>query len=437
MKNILIKSKYFVLAVFAVLAISSCVDLEFDEPIAGGICSSDAVVNLTIAELKAMHTMGSEEDITDSLIISGIVVGDDAAGNFYKKLVIQDETAGIEVYFGTTDLANTYPRGTEVFINCKGLTLEDYNGVTQIGVIEQGVINDFICKGSTGLEVQAKEVEIADLTESDISTLVKLNNVQFVNNSVNTSYADPVGLSSINHTIESCDGGPVILLRTSGFSDFAGFLTPAGSGSITAVYSVFGDDQQLYINDTDDVEFTQDRCNDENTVTDSVDENFDVNAANNEDISIDGWRSEVVKGTRKWRGKEFDDNVYAQATAFGDSAEEMETWLIAPGVSLDNQMILNFDSQVGFPVNGHDGLKVYISTDYTGFNFPSANWTELTGNIADSNLSSFTWVNSGDIELPVEAGKTGFVAFQYIGSGENGNSQTSTYGIDNVVIKAQ
>ena len=147
---------------------------------------------------------------------------------------------------------------------------------------------------------------------------------------------------------------------------------------------------------------------------------------------------EVVKGTRKWRGKEFSNNVYAQATAFGDASEEMDTWMILPGVDLSNQMVLSFDSQVGFPVSGHDGLKVYVSTDYTGFNFPDATWVELEGNIANSTWDSFEWENSGNILLPVEAGKTGYVAFQYTGSGaDNGNGETSTYGIDNVVVEAQ
>ena len=436
MKNILFKTKYFALAIFLTLGFSSCVDLEFDAPVVNGICASDAVVNFTIAELKAMHVLGTEKDITDSIVISGVVVGDDASGNFYKKLVVQDETAGIEVYFGTTDLANSFPRGTEVFISCTGLKLSDYNGVTQIGVIEQAVIGDYICKGTTGLEIQPKELLISDLGEADISTLVSLSNVQFTSNDVMTSYADAVNLQSLNLTIESCDDDSSILLRTSGYSDFAGFLTPEGSGTITAVYSVFGTDQQLYINDTDDVNFLNDRCGGPTTVT-SLSEDFQNNAANNEDISISGWGNEVIKGTRKWRGKEFSDNVYAQATAFGDQAEEMETWMILPGVDLSNQMQLSFDSQVGFPVSGHDGLKVYISTDYTGFNIASATWTELNGNIANSSSDSFTWINSGNITLPLENGVTGYIGFQYVGSGENGNNQTSTYGIDNVVVEAQ
>ena len=61
MKNIINNSKYFAFAILLTLGFSACVDLEFDQPIASGICSSDAVVNLTIAELKDMHVLGTKK----------------------------------------------------------------------------------------------------------------------------------------------------------------------------------------------------------------------------------------------------------------------------------------------------------------------------------------------------------------------------------------
>ena len=434
MKNISFNLKYVAFAAICVFGFSACVDLNFDEPIATGICNSDNTANMTIAELKAMHTFGNEEDITEDLIISGVVIGDDAAGNFYKKLVIQDETAGIEVFFGSTDLYNQFPKGTEVFINCNGLKLSDYNGVTQIGTIEQAVMGQFICKGATNITPNAKEIAISDLSIDDISMLIKLTNVQFANGSAGATYADPVNLQSVNLVVESCESNDDILLRTSGFSDFAGFVTPTGSGTITAVYSVFGDDQQLYINNTSDVEFDNDRCG-YVVVGGDVNESFEENALNNVDIDILGWSNFAVKGTRKWRGKEFDDNLYAQGTSFGDDNEEMESWLITPGIDLSTPMKLNFDSQVGFSVAGHDGLKVYISTDYDGSNFASASWTELdAANVANSSSSENTWINSGDVDLTSFSG-TGYIGFQYIGSGPNG--LTSSFRLDNIVIEAQ
>lgn len=432
MKNIFLNAKYLVIALGFATCFSACVDLEFEAPIAYGICSAESTANMTIAELKDMHVFGNEELISDSIIISGVVVGDDATGNFYKKLVIQDETAGIEVYFGSTDLYNLFPNGTQVYINCTGLTLSDYNGVTQLGTIEQAIMGDFICKGSSDMVIEPRDVEIGDLGESDISTLIRLSNVQFTNASAGATFADADGLNSINHTIESCDNNDVILLRTSGYSDFAGFFTPTGSGTITAVYSVFGDDQQLYINSPADIEFTSDRCG-EVVVAGDVNEDFESTTENNLDVDIAGWTNIAVKGTRLWRGKDFDDNLYVQATSYNDSADEMEAWLITSAIDLSSDMKLNFDSQVGFPVGGHDGLKVYISTDFDGFNFATASWTELSGDIANSTSTQNVWINSGDIDLSAYSG-TGYIGFQYTGSGPAG--QTSSYRIDNVVVEA-
>ena len=44
-----------------------------------------------------------------------------------------------------------------------------------------------------------------------------------------------------------------VLVRSSGFADFAAALTPTGKGPLTAVFSVYNSDRQLYIRDLKDV----------------------------------------------------------------------------------------------------------------------------------------------------------------------------------------
>jgi hypothetical protein len=54
-----------------------------------------------------------------------------------------------------------------------------------------------------------------------------------------------------------------VLLRTSGFADFAAQKTPVGKGKITGVLSIYGSDYQLYIRDLGDVAISgaqSDRC---------------------------------------------------------------------------------------------------------------------------------------------------------------------------------
>ena len=86
-------SSSFILILILISISNGCVDEDFDAPPAGGI-DPGLTPTLTIAELRDMHTLGEYEQITTNELIRGIVVSNDEAGNFYKQLVIQDETGG-------------------------------------------------------------------------------------------------------------------------------------------------------------------------------------------------------------------------------------------------------------------------------------------------------------------------------------------------------
>ncbi|MGB3081186.1 MAG: DUF5689 domain-containing protein, partial [Saprospiraceae bacterium] len=110
----------------------ACVDLDFDQPPAGGI-DPNIPVTTTIAELKSRHVLGKNEEITDDVVLGALVISDDATGNFFKQLVIEDATGGIEIRVDVTGLGLIYPVGRKVYIKAKGLWLGDYNGLTQLG----------------------------------------------------------------------------------------------------------------------------------------------------------------------------------------------------------------------------------------------------------------------------------------------------------------
>src|SRR5688500_4494552 len=133
----------FTFASILIMSLGACVDLEFDTPPAGGF-DPNLPVNTTIAELKAMHTLGSYEEITDDIIIYGIVISNADAGNFFKQLVIQDSTGGIELRIEMSDLNNFYPVGRKVYVKAKGLWLGDYNGLIQLGAGHDAVEDDLI-----------------------------------------------------------------------------------------------------------------------------------------------------------------------------------------------------------------------------------------------------------------------------------------------------
>ncbi|MEQ1746368.1 MAG: DUF5689 domain-containing protein [Saprospiraceae bacterium] len=264
----------FLLLALLIAGTTACVKRDFDEPPTGGEPVS-VTANTTIAALKALHVSqnGGFDKITGDLIIEGTVVMDDRSGNYYKTLVIQDATGGIEVKFNDGYLFNQFPVGRKIFIYCKDLILTDYNDLTQLtgSTVEEG--GNLVDVGLTESQVRKKVVKgpisatppapkvvgITDLNASHISTLIKLDNVQFIAADAGKSYADPVTQFSLNRTLMNCTGGKLIL-RTSGYSNFAGSLTPTGSGSITGVLGIYGNTLQLYIRDESDVSMGGERC---------------------------------------------------------------------------------------------------------------------------------------------------------------------------------
>src|SRR5687767_11019817 len=116
--------------VTAGLFLASC-NKKFDEPPA--FIEPNITANTTIKQLKAMHTIGAIEKISQDLVIAGVVVADDRSGNFYKSIAIQDETGGITVRLDGTNLYTTYPVGRKVYIKLNGLYVGDYNRLIQIG----------------------------------------------------------------------------------------------------------------------------------------------------------------------------------------------------------------------------------------------------------------------------------------------------------------
>jgi DNA/RNA endonuclease YhcR with UshA esterase domain len=251
-------------------AFSAC-EKEFDQPPYEDLPNITA--NTTISEILARHTIGQPDQlIDDSLVISGIVIADDRSGNFYEKLVIQDETGGIELRLNASDLYNNYPIGRRVYVRLKGLYVGDYSGSIQINgspdnPIESARIPDHVIGGARNQPLPVRVKRISEITPADVNTLIQFDSVEFSLSALDTTYADAIGKQSVNLTIRDCDGGQ-IALRTSGYADFAGVRTAQGRGPLTAVLGVYSNDAtflsteyQLAIRNLQDVPLYGPRCN--------------------------------------------------------------------------------------------------------------------------------------------------------------------------------
>lgn len=440
MKNLI---KLFLPAFLFAVAFSACVKEDFDQPPTGGT-DPNIPVTTTIAALKAMHVTGQFETIDEDLVIKGTVIADDASGNWYRAFVIQDETGGIEILTDLRDSYVFYPRGREVYVKLKGLVMGDYNNLIQLGgyvaqdqslgpIVE---VTDHLIKGLKKDPPAPKVKNINELTMADVSTLITLENVQFIAADTAGTFADAVNQDALNRTLEDCNQRDV-LVRTSGFSNFAGADVPNGHGTFTGVLSVYRNDFQFLFRDLNDLQMSESRCgagtgnpcNGSNPViVAGVDEDFE-SGANNDPVQLYGWTNVAVKGTRTWQYKEFSGNIYAQATAYNDNASEMETWLVTPVIDLTEPQVLSFETAKAFYT--HAGFSAWISTDFE-CNPLEATWQPLGATLAGQGDDDNEWIHSGNIDLTPLVGEKIVIGFKYVGSGTGG--QTGTFRVDNVKL---
>ena len=221
-------------------------------------------------KLKALHTIGSDAtEITENLVIEGTVVNSDQAGNFFKEIIVEDETGGIIVRVNSANNSAVYPRGSRVLVRLQGLFIGDFNEQYQLNGapdarIEEVLVPETVIATGETVELMPTVLTIAELANPATfnrhkGTLIQLNNVQFIGPDTSVTFADAVNLFSVNRTLIDCNGDQIIV-RSSGFADFAGELTPSGSGNIIAVLTAFGQTRQLVISDPDDLMLTGQRC---------------------------------------------------------------------------------------------------------------------------------------------------------------------------------
>jgi hypothetical protein len=122
-------------------------------------------------------------------------------------------------------------------------------------------------KGFLGAAPSPKTVKISDLTLDMVSTLLRIEDLQFSKCDAGKVFADAEKKVDINRTMESCVENTELYLRSSAYSDFAIQKTPTGSGSVVGILGIYStnnqvapSDFQFYVRDTKDLSMESSRC---------------------------------------------------------------------------------------------------------------------------------------------------------------------------------
>lgn len=447
MKRFVKLSLTVIIAIAAIGSISSC-NKTFDSP--PGPVDPALVANTSIASLKAMHTTsGAFNVITTDIIISGTVVADDKSGNLYKQLYIEDGTGGLQILLDATNLYTAYPVGRKIWIKCNGLCISDYNGTMELGVkatvagapsleaIPATLISNYVYGGSLNNPVTPHVVTLAQLTtgmqDRYLGTLIQLDGYAF--DDLTATYADTSAYkNTVNLNIKNCSGNTVIV-RTSGYANFAGQRVAQGRGSILAIYTTYGTTKQLIIRDPSDVRFTDPYACPLPPGTVFM-EDFNSIGANNGVLTLAGWKNIGEVGGVQYQNAVFGSTKCAKISAFSTGANPVTSWLITPQISLSGTTApkLTFTLAAGYAL-GSCPFSVLVSTNYNGSNTPSAStWTQVYTTTATTPTTGYgTLTSVGNINLSAFIGQNVYIAFKYDGGDP---TRTTTYEFDDVKVTA-
>lgn len=415
----------------------------------------------SIEAIKGNYNFETDEIYTfyeTNTWIAGYVVSDDAGGNFYKELVIQDKAenpnSGILLLLDHNSLFETFNFGRKVYIKLDGLSLGYNNGVLQLGFQNRGdvvaipnsMIDEHLISSSEVAEIIPLGVRISDFSPQMKNLYVKLEDLQFDRNLVKEeqvfSFAsNPVDQYDGLRQLESCLTGETVQLSTSTFSNFKSLLIPTGSGSVEGILTRdFYDDQYvIMLNSPDKLQMDGPRCdpqfldcgdNAEEGSKIIFEENFEGVTSNTTLNARDWTNINLSGGETKFKPTLSSGNRVLRISAYNTIESPLEAWLITPSVDMDNSIneVLSFDI-----LSSYDRgllMEVFVSSNFTGDPYTTT-WTELDANIplGPSNRNSTIFKRSR-IDISCLDGEVWF-AFRYLGSAPD---KTTTYDLDNIRI---
>lgn len=160
-------------------------------------------------------------------------------------------------------------------------------------------------------------------------------------------------------------------------------------------------------------------------------ENFDneTTAFTFKDVTLTGGL------TRVWKVASYNNNGYLNASAFFSNASHAsESWAVSPAILLGDskKATLSFKHAINKLADVStmkDMMTAWVSTNYTG-DVKTAEWQQLVIPKYPEGVS-WTFVESGDIDLTAYCGKTVYIAFKYTSTDDNSGG----WEIDNFTIK--
>ncbi len=274
-KSIIYYLSAALMAVGVSTAMTSCDDNFERPPMVVPVATIEA--NTTIEQLKADFFQAGQNNYATEIgiradgshyIIEGYVTSSDESGNYFKQIVIQDETSAIQIGVDAYDLYLSYQMGQKVVIDVTGLYIGAYGSLMQLGAAPTSGYPSRIPSEEFAKHAQRDGLvdypEMPAVEEMSLATLkavsttspeglalqnrrILIEGVTFVNAGKQTLSTS--GSNGVSQQFGNADGSAI--LYTSGYSDFWDYYCPTGTGNVVGILSCYNATWQIRLIDID------------------------------------------------------------------------------------------------------------------------------------------------------------------------------------------
>ena len=154
--------------------------------------NADVVPNMSLGELRGLWR-GKTFEITEPIVVGGVVTSSDKAGNFYQTFTIEDATGAAEIRAGMRDLHNPYPVGCRLTVKLEGCAVGVERGVLQIGLkpetysnytvdyfYSKVLLDKHIVRSGDVVGVSPLRVAYGDLSDKKCGRLVQIESLSLL-----------------------------------------------------------------------------------------------------------------------------------------------------------------------------------------------------------------------------------------------------------------
>lgn len=214
---------------------------------------------VSIAHLKTLAT-GPSVTITESLSVEGYVVVNDLFGEYYKSVVISDESGGIELCVDCSRTAVEFPVSARVTVHCTGLAVGNYGGRVMLGAqpereytvdrIKESDLGRYITVDrNSASAVQPMPIKIKDIDTSEISNFVAISDLTFGNQAgLEWCDRDPLTGEYLTTNRTATDRtGHTISVRTQANCSYRNEKIPSDYGTLYGIVEYFNGSYSLRI----------------------------------------------------------------------------------------------------------------------------------------------------------------------------------------------